>query len=43
MFGGLAGNGWELIAELSGKAETLPRTEGHGNRGQGQRIGGEKI
>ena len=43
MFGGLTGNGRELIAELSGKAEMLIRTEGCTKCSQGQRIGGEKI
>ena len=31
------------IAELSGKAEMLIRTEGCAKYSQGQRIGGEKI
>ena len=32
-----------IIAELSGKAEMLIRTEGYLKTGQGQRVGGEKI
>ena len=32
-----------IIAELSGKAEMLIRTEGYRNYSQGQRIGVEKI
>jgi len=43
MFGGIGGNIYEFIAELSGKAVMLTRTEDYGNRGQGQRIDGEKI
>jgi hypothetical protein len=43
MFGGLIGNGREFIAELSGKAEKLIRTEGCTECSQGQRIESEKI
>ena len=32
-----------IIAELSGEAETLIRTEGYTKYSQGQRIVGEKI
>ena len=32
-----------IIAELSGKAEMLIRTEGYIKYSQGQRIGSEKI
>ena len=36
-------NTLRIIAELSGKAEMLTRTEGYAKRSQGQRIESEKI